>query len=129
MTDKLHVLLADDHQPLLVALARLLAFDCEVVGSVTTVAELLDAVNSFLPDIVVVDLNMPDGSGIAACRHIKQIHPFMQVILLTADDDEDIRAAAMEAGAADFVSKSKARSQLPLAIRAISLTSGISNAV
>jgi CheY-like chemotaxis protein len=91
-----------------------------VVGSVTTVTELLNSVNCALPDIVIVDLNMPDGNGISACRRIKQLHPIMEVILLTAQDDADNRAAAMEAGATEFVSKGKAYSQLPLAIRAIS---------
>jgi len=99
------VLLADDHLPLLTALKRLLQGECEVVACVATVADLLQHVLVCRPDVVVLDIKLPDGTGIDACRQLKAVVPDVAVIMFSAMDDPDIRAAALEAGAEDLISK------------------------
>ena len=119
MTSRPRVVLADDYAPLVVALERLLGDLCEVVGRAATVAELLDAVNRCAPQIVVLDLGLPDGNGIEACRELKRSHPALEVVLLTAIDDPLIREAALGAGASEFVSKQQLHANLVPAIATI----------
>ena len=108
------VLLADDYAEIVTAVGRLLAQDCEVVGSVADGAALPDAVRRLRPEVIVVDLNMPNVNGLEACRRIRQSHPEIRVIVLTAANDDTIRQAAFAAGAAAFVVKqSIARDLLP----------------
>ena len=78
------VLLADDYANILTALVRLISSSCDVVGTVTTGAQLLDAARRFAPDVIVVDLNLPDMSGLDACRQLKAASPQASGILLTA---------------------------------------------
>ena len=58
------------------------------------------------PDVVVVDLRLPETNGIDACRRLKATDPRIKVVIVTAGDDARIRTAAIEAGAAAFVPKS-----------------------
>jgi len=104
-TRRPRVLLADDFPDLLAATERLLALDCEVVGSVEDGGILLDAAARLQPDVVVVDLNIPTISGLEACRQIARTHPQIKVILLTAERDPAIMRAALRAGACAFIEK------------------------
>ena len=79
------VLLADDYANILTAMVRLISSSCDVVGTVTTGAQLLDAARRLDPDVIVVDLNLPDMSGLDACRQLKAAAPRGSVILLTAE--------------------------------------------
>ena len=99
-------------------IARLLADTCDVIGSVLDCADLPAAIERLQPDVVVVDLNMPKISGLEACRRIQAATPSVKVIILTADDGPEIRAAAFQAGAAGFVTKLRAADDLPAAIEA-----------
>jgi CheY-like chemotaxis protein len=99
------VLLADDFPDLVTAIGRLLARDCEVVGSVADGGALLEAVERLQPDLIVLDLNMPTLSGLEACRQIKTANPRIKVILLTAERDPAIMGAALAAGASAFIEK------------------------
>jgi DNA-binding NarL/FixJ family response regulator len=81
---------------------------CEVVGSVSSGREAVDAVTTLRPDVIVIDLTLADLNGLEACRRIKRIAPETHVILLTADDDIVLRASAIEAGASGFVAKHSA---------------------
>jgi DNA-binding NarL/FixJ family response regulator len=116
---KPRVLLADDYVPLLKALSRLLEQDCDLVGYATTAAELFDLAATSAPDVVVLDLSLPDASGIDACRHLRSLQPAIRIVMLTAIDDHLIREAAMEAGASDFVLKRALDEQLMPAIRGV----------
>lgn len=110
---KPRILLADDHVSLLRSLGRLLQDDCEVLGYATTVEGLVAEVRGCHPDIVVVDLNMPDANGIDACQRLKLAQPDIKIVMLTAEDDFHVRAAALDAGASDFVPKSAIERLLP----------------
>jgi DNA-binding NarL/FixJ family response regulator len=106
------VLLADDHTYVLTAIERLLSWSCDVVGTVTTGEKLLEAAGRLRPDVIVIDLRLPDMSGIEACRQLKESAVAGKVILLTAADDPEIRKGAYESGAAAFVAKQRAGDEL-----------------
>jgi DNA-binding response OmpR family regulator len=113
---KPRVLLADDYVPLLKALTRLLEHDCHLVGYATTVAELFELVEICQPDVVVLDISLPDRNGIDACRQLRLVQPAVKIVMLTAMDDERIREAALQAGASDFVTKALVHECLEAAI-------------
>jgi DNA-binding NarL/FixJ family response regulator len=99
------VLLADDHPGIATAIGRLLAPDCDVVGSVTDGSELLEAARRLQPDVIVLDLNMPNVHGLDACRQVMQAMPAMKVIVLTAVSDENVMQMAFAVGACAFIAK------------------------
>ncbi len=99
------VLVADDHPEVAKAVCRLLALDCEIVGSVADGSALLEAAQRLQPDVVVLDVNLPNVHGLEACRQITRAHPEMKVIVFTAMDDPEIRERSFAVGAAAFVSK------------------------
>ena len=99
------VLIADDHSDLVRAVSRLLAVDCDVVGSVGDGSAVLEAAQRLQPDVIVVDLNLPTINGLEACRQITQLHPEMKVIVFTAMNDPDVRQRSFEVGASAFVFK------------------------
>jgi CheY-like chemotaxis protein len=99
------VLLADDYPDMVKALSRLLALDCEIVGSVTDGSALLEAAQRLQPDVIVVDVNLPNVHGLELCRQIMQAHLEMKVIVFTAMNDSDITARAVAVGASACVSK------------------------
>jgi CheY-like chemotaxis protein len=99
------VLLADDYPDIVKAVSRLLAFDCEVVGSVEDGGALLEAVQRLQPDVIVLDVNLRNAQSLEACRAITRANPGIKVIMFTALDDPHVSRAYFEAGASAFVSK------------------------
>lgn len=99
------VLIVDDHPGVVKAVARLLAFEFDVVGSLTDGDTLVEAVQRFEPDVIVLDMNLSGVGGLATCRQVRQARPDIQVIIFTAEDSPDARRRALEAGAAAFVNK------------------------
>jgi len=99
------VLLADDYPDMVKAVSRLLAHECEVVGSVADGSDLLEAAQRLQPDVIVLDLNLPNVDGLEACRQITHVYPEIRVILFTAMSDTDISQRLLGTGAAAFVSK------------------------
>ena len=106
------VLLAEDYEALLVALRRLLAPSCDVVGSVADGLAVVEAAVRLRPDVIVLDLNLPTINGLEACRRIKEALPLSKVILITAADDEALRERAFELGASAFVLKHRVAEDL-----------------
>jgi DNA-binding NarL/FixJ family response regulator len=102
---KPRVLLADDHPDLVKAITRVLALDYEVVGVVADGSAVLEAAQRLRPDVIVVDLNLPNVNGLEACRQITQVNPETKVIVFTAMDDPYLRQRALEVGASAFVCK------------------------
>jgi DNA-binding NarL/FixJ family response regulator len=112
------VLLVDDHPGIVRALSRLLSTDCDVVGVMADGREAADAAARLQPVVIVVDLNLPDVSGLDVCRQITHNNPRVKVIVISARIDEAIRDEALAAGASGFFEKSAAN-ELVVAIRRI----------
>jgi DNA-binding NarL/FixJ family response regulator len=113
------VLLADDYPDMVKAVSRLLALDCDVVGSVVDGNALMDAAQRLQPDVIVLDLHLPNVDGLELCHRITQAHPGMKVVVFTAMHDADITERALAVGAAACVSKT-AQGDLLSAIRRLS---------
>ena len=107
------VLLADDYPDMVKAVSRLLAPDCEIVGSVADGSALLEAAQRLQPDVIVLDVNLPNVDSLEACREIRRVNPATKVIMFTAMDDPGVQQACLEAGAAAFVAKRVASDLLP----------------
>jgi DNA-binding NarL/FixJ family response regulator len=110
------VLLADDHQLLREAFTRLLQPDCEVVGCVGDGRSLLEAVPELRPDIVLLDIAMPLLNGLDAAQQLHRIMPETKVIFLTVNEDPDLAAEAIRAGACGYLLKNSAATELMQAI-------------
>jgi DNA-binding NarL/FixJ family response regulator len=106
------VVIADDHPSVLVAFARMLQPCCDVVATVPNGKEALSAVARLSPDILLVDLMLPDLDGLQVCRSVKQTAPETDVIIVTAFDDEHVQTVAMKDGASAFMPKHAAASTL-----------------
>jgi PAS domain S-box-containing protein len=111
------VLLADDHPGILEALQRVLALDCDVVGVVADGSKVVDAAARFQPVVAVVDLNLPNVSGLEVCRRIVRANPRAKVILITTVIDDGIRTDALAAGASGSFAKLNAGNELIDGIR------------
>jgi DNA-binding NarL/FixJ family response regulator len=118
------VLVADDHPGMVKAVCRLLALDCEVVGSVADGGALLEAAQRLQPDVIVLDVNLPTVHGLEACRQITQVNPAMKVIVLTALDDPVIKQRSFAVGASAFVCKLDLGDHLLSAIKRLRLDRG-----
>ena len=99
------VLLADDYPDIVKAVSRLLALDCEIVGSVADGSALLETANRLQPEVIVLDVNLPNVDTLEACREIRRVNPGMKVIMFTAMADPGTSQAFVDAGAFAFVSK------------------------
>ncbi len=101
------VLVVDDHEVVRSGLVALLvrheAF--QVVAEAGTVAESIERARRHRPDIVIMDVRLPDGSGIEACRAIRAELPDSRVVMLTSDPDEDAVLSAIVAGASGYLLK------------------------
>ena len=81
MPKRPRVLVAEDHAAVAKAVCRLLALDCEVVGSVADGKAVLEAAQRLQPDVIVLDLNLPHVNGLEACPQIMQGNPKTKVIV------------------------------------------------
>ena len=99
------VLLADDYPDMVKAVGRLLALDCEIVGSVADGCELLGAALQLQPDVIVLDMHLPNVNTLQACREITRLNPETKVIMFTGMDGLNVSQEFLEAGASAFVSK------------------------
>ena len=103
----LRILVVDDHEVvregLVSSLDRRDGF--QVIGQAGSVAEAIAAAARFVPDLVVMDVRLPDGSGIEACREIRSQHPETQVVMLTSYPDEEAVLSAIVAGASGYLLK------------------------
>jgi CheY-like chemotaxis protein len=110
------VLVADDYPDVVKAVCRVLALDCEIVGTVADGSALLEAVQQLEPDVVVLDLNLPKIHGLEACRRLVAMKPAMKIVVFSAMSEPEVSDALLAAGASAFVSK-LASAELPVTIR------------
>jgi DNA-binding NarL/FixJ family response regulator len=110
------ILLADDHEILVDGLSSVLEPQYEVVGTVLDGRALLEAAAKLLPDIIVLDIGMPELNGLDAGRQLKQTMPRLKLIFLTVNKDPYIVGEAFRAGASAFLLKQSAALELTDAI-------------
>jgi DNA-binding NarL/FixJ family response regulator len=111
------MILADDHTILLESLRTLLQGRCEIVGTVSDGRALLNEAPALKPDIIVIDIGMPELNGLEAGRRLKKLLPEAKLIFLTMNEDPDMAAAAMRCGASAYLLKKSAASELFRAIQ------------
>jgi two-component system response regulator DevR len=121
MTDPLKVMLADDHEVVRQGLRALLEAetDIDIVAEADSGKQAIDMARIHTPDIVVMDVRMPDVNGIEACRQIRDDRPETQVIMLTSFSDDEALFNSIMAGAAGFVLKQIRGGDLVDAIRTV----------
>jgi NarL family two-component system response regulator LiaR len=117
----IRVLIVDDHPMVRTGLARVLeAYDeLEVVGTAASGEEALALCDTTAPDVVLIDLKLPDIDGLETIRLLKQYHPEAQAIVLTSYDDSQLVLAAVQVGARGYLLKTAEGRQLRQAIGAV----------
>jgi two-component system invasion response regulator UvrY len=104
-TSRLRVLIADDHAPMASALQRIVSLDCDVVGRLTDGRSLLAETKRLQPDILLLDLHLPNVNSLSACQEIRRMIPGTRVIILTGGLDPALRPSVLAAGASAFIDK------------------------
>ena len=101
------VLICDDHEVVREGLRVLISRQAgmSVVGEAGSVAESIEAAERAKPDVVIMDVRLPDGSGVEACRAIREARPETKMIMLTSYADEEALFAAIIAGASGYLLK------------------------
>jgi DNA-binding NarL/FixJ family response regulator len=117
----LRVVVADDHPMFREGLAATIASlpRREVVGQAATGLEAVELADQAQPDVVVMDLHMPQMNGIDATRHITQTHPQVAVLVLTMLEDDASVVSAMQAGARGYLLKEANRAEIARALEAV----------
>ena len=120
MAEKLRVMLVDDHEVVRQGLKALLEAedDIEVVAEADSGRKAVEVAKSYLPQVIVMDVRMPDGSGVEACREIRDAQD-VQIIMLTSYSDDEALFNSIMAGAAGFVLKQIRGNDLVEAIRTV----------
>lgn len=119
-TELIRVMLVDDHDMVRRGLAAFLQVkaDLELVGEARDGSEALDVCREVQPDVILMDLVMPEMDGAAATRAIRERYPSVQVIALTSFQEKDLIRDALEAGAIGYLLKNVTVDELASAIRA-----------
>jgi NarL family two-component system response regulator LiaR len=120
MTDPIRVMLVDDHTMVRRGLATFLkAFDyLKLVGEAENGADAIKLCAEILPDVVLMDMVMPDMDGATVTSLIRQKHPYVQILVLTSFKEGDLIKKALEAGAIGYLLKDVTADDLARAIRA-----------
>ena len=113
------VLLADDHEILVDGLRSVLEPQYEVVGTALDGRALLEAAAKLLPDIIVLDIAMPQLNGLDAARHLKPTMPKVKFVFMTMNEDPDLIGEAFRAGASGFLLKQAAAFELLEAVEKV----------
>jgi two-component system response regulator DevR len=120
---RIRVLLVDDHGLVRIGLREQLTScpDFSVVGEAASVKHAVELAHRLTPQIVLLDLNLPDGSGIQACRRILAAAPATRVLVMTICDDSETVQAAIAAGAHGYVLKDIGPDMLLDAVRTVAI--------
>ncbi len=119
MSGRPQVLIADDHTMFAEGLKLLLEKNYSVVGAVVNGRALVTQAARLKPDLIVVDVGMPLLNGFDAAQRVRQRQPDVKLVFLTMQDDPNLAAAVLELGAAAFVLKQQAGSELMKAIERV----------
>ena len=113
------ILVVDDHEAVRNKIVHLLEQQFDVLGAMSDGPSFLKAVDRLKPDLCVLDICMPDMSGIDVAQRIKQRDSQIKIVFVTLHDDLDFRAAALEIGAEGYVTKAKMGGELLFAVKEI----------
>ena len=115
----IHLLISDDSQAALTGLKALLKGvpDVQLVGEASGGRESIKLAERLQPDVILMDLHMPDVNGVEATRKIVQTSPHIAILVLTMYDDDDSVFAAMQAGARGYLLKGASKNEILRAIR------------
>lgn len=115
----IRILIVDDHEMFAASLSKILTDepDLDVVDEVGTLKAALDVAAVAKPDVILLDQRLPDGDGIDIIGRLLDIEPAPQVVMLTASTADHVLIAAMEAGAAGFIDKTRSLSDVMAAVR------------
>jgi DNA-binding NarL/FixJ family response regulator len=116
---RVRVLLAEDHGLVAEAFEKLLEPEFQVVGKVGDGQELLRVAREKKPDVVLLDLYMPGGGGMAAGELLKRVMPRVKIIVVTVNDDKKTAMSALRLWAAGYVLKRSLGTELPKAVREV----------
>jgi len=119
---KIHVLIVDDHTILRAGLRMLLNAhpDIAVVGEASDGKQAIGAAQRLQPDVILMDIAMPECNGIEATRQIKRLMPDTRVLVLTMHENEEYLFQVLRAGASGYILKEAADTELVTAIRVVS---------
>jgi len=115
------IFLVDDHEVVRRGVRDMLEAedDFEVVGEAGSVEEALSRVAAVNPDVAVLDVRLPDGSGVELCRELRSTYPALACLMLTSFDDDEALFEAIVAGAAGYVLKQVKGSDIVNAVRQV----------
>jgi RNA polymerase sigma factor (sigma-70 family) len=118
---KIRVAIVEDDSKLLSALSKLIGTDpeFEVQGGFPTTSAALSGIPKLNPDIVILDINLPDASGVECARQLKSICPAVQILMLTVYEDTESVFSALRAGASGYLLKQTPIEELLAALREI----------
>jgi DNA-binding NarL/FixJ family response regulator len=91
----------------------------EVVGEASDGQEAIDRITKIMPDVVLMDVDMPRRDGISATREIRQLHPSIGVVVLTVHEDQETIFEAIKAGASGYLPKSSSLDEISRAVKAV----------
>lgn len=116
---KIRLMIVDDHAVVRTGLRMLLEgeSDIEIIGESETASEAISQISKLQPDVILMDIGLPDMSGIDATRSIKGIAPDTAIVALTIHEDEEYFFKMLDAGASGYVPKRAAPDELMTAIR------------
>jgi DNA-binding NarL/FixJ family response regulator len=119
--NRIKVLVVDDHQLMIDGLKSLLECEEDIVfaGGANSMAETLSFLSLNKVDVVLMDINMPDGSGIETTEQIRELYPLVKVIALTMHDDISIITRMVRAGASGYILKRTNMNEVIEAIRVV----------
>lgn len=119
--DKIRTIIVDDHAMLRDGIRALLSAetDIDVVGEASDGRQAIEKVEQLKPDVVIMDILMPDMDGLEACRRIKKKYPSTKILVLTQYDNREYVLSALKAGAIGYLPKKALGAELLSAIRAI----------
>lgn len=121
VTTAIRLLIVDDQALVRQGLAQLLSLDeeIEIVGQGADGRQAIDMVGSTRPDVVLMDLRMPNVDGVTAIKQIREAHPEIRILVLTTFDDDESIVTAMQAGASGYLLKDAPSERLAAAIKAV----------
>jgi DNA-binding NarL/FixJ family response regulator len=117
----LRILIADDHEVVRAGVRSLLEGqpDCEICGEAVTGRQVVALAQQLKPDIVILDITMPELNGLEATRQIRKVAPTVQILILSVHESEELVREILDAGAHGYVLKSDAGRELTAALQAL----------